>query len=49
MVQRSDFQFLGFIPYTEDIIEADLDGLPPFEKDRKSLALVKEMLKDLEQ
>ncbi len=49
MDQMSDFQFLGFIPYTEDIIEADLEGLPPFEKDRKSLALVKEMLKDLEQ
>lgn len=47
--QMSDFQFLGFIPYTEDIIEADLEGLPPFEKDRKSLALVKEMVKDLEQ
>ena len=47
--QMSDFQFLGFIPYTEDIIEADLDGLPPFEKDRESLELVKEMLKDLVQ
>lgn len=47
--QMPDFQFLGFIPYRTNIIEADLDGLPPFEKDEETLKLVKEMLKDLQQ
>ena len=45
--QMPDFQFLGFIPYKTHIIEADLDGRPPFEKDPETLALVKEMVKDL--
>lgn len=45
--QMPDFQFLGFIPYRGDIIEADLDGRPPFEKDKETLALIKGMLKDL--
>ena len=47
--QMPDFQFLGFIPYRTDIIEADLDGLPPFEKDNETLEVVKGMLKDLQQ
>jgi CO dehydrogenase maturation factor len=46
--QLPDFQFLGFIPYRTDIIEADLDGRPPFEKDEETLQVVKEMLKGLE-
>jgi len=45
--QMPDFQFLGFIPYKTDIIEADLDGVPPFEKDIGTLEVVKNMLKDL--
>jgi len=45
--QMPDFDFLGFIPYEADIIEADLDGRPPFEKDHKTLASVKEMLRIL--
>ncbi len=43
-----DFQFLGFIPYRTNIIEADLDGLPPFEKDDETLGIVKEMIRDLQ-
>ena len=43
-----DFEFLGFIPFRGDIIEADLEGLPPFEKDREGLEAVKGMLKNLE-
>ncbi|MCP4669542.1 MAG: AAA family ATPase, partial [Deltaproteobacteria bacterium] len=35
--QMPDFQFLGFIPYGAQIIEADLDGRPPFEKDKATL------------
>ncbi len=45
--QMPDFQFLGFLPYKTDIIEADLDGKPPFEKDRETLEVVKDMLKNL--
>jgi CO dehydrogenase maturation factor len=45
--QMPDFPFIGFLPYTTDIIEADLDGLPPFEKDIKTLEVVKGMLKNL--
>jgi CO dehydrogenase maturation factor len=46
--EMADFKFLGFIPYRPEIIEADLDGSPPFEKDKEGLAAVKEMLKELE-
>ena len=43
-----DFDFLGFIPYATEIIEADLDGRPPFEKDQGTLEAVRGMLKKLE-
>ena len=46
--QMPDFHFLGFIPYKTMIIEADLDGRPPFEKDREGLMAVKEMIRELE-
>ena len=42
--QMSDFDFLGFIPFTNAIMEADLEGKPPFEKDKDGLNAVKEML-----
>ena len=45
--QMSDFDFLGFLPYTTSIIDADLDGRPPFEKDKETLELVKGMLSNL--
>lgn len=45
--QMPDFDFLGFIPYRSTIIEADLDGRPPFEKDRETLEAVKEMIKKI--
>ena len=38
------FEFLGFLPFRSQIIEADLEGLPPFEKDREGLLTVKEMI-----
>ena len=44
----SDLQFLGFIPFRENIIEADLEGLPPFEKDQEGLEAVKAMIDKLE-
>lgn len=43
----TDFHVLGFIPFAEDIIEADLEGRPPFEKDLAGLAAVKQMLNQL--
>ncbi|HBF42716.1 MAG TPA: carbon monoxide dehydrogenase [Desulfobacteraceae bacterium] len=46
--QMPDFQFLGFIPFQTDIIEADLEGCPPYEKDKKGLKVVRGMLMDLE-
>jgi CO dehydrogenase maturation factor len=39
-----DFEFLGFMPYRDEIIEADLNGRPPYERDRESLEIVKAML-----
>lgn len=45
--QMPDFKFMGFIPYRTDIIEADLEGRPPFETDKETLQAVKEMLKEL--
>ena len=47
--QMPDFPFLGFLPYTTDIMEADLEGLPPFEKDTATLEVVKGMLNKLSQ
>ena len=46
--QMPDFHFIGFIPFGSDIIEADLEGLPPFEKDKEALAVVDAMIYHLE-
>jgi len=43
-----DFEFLGFIPFTGEIIEADLEGRPPFEKDKEGLRVVREMIEKLQ-
>jgi CO dehydrogenase maturation factor len=42
-----DFDFLGFIPFAADIIEADLEGRPPYEKDPVGLDAVKKMIDKL--
>lgn len=42
--QMPEFDFLGFIPFRTSIIEADLDGRPPFEKDEETLEIVDGML-----
>jgi CO dehydrogenase maturation factor len=39
-----DFSFLGFLPFDERIIEADLDERPPYEKDPEDLHIVSEMV-----
>ena len=43
-----DFHFLTFIPFSNGIIEADLEGRPPYEKDKEGLKIVNETLKELE-
>lgn len=42
-----DFHFLGFIPFDGRIIEADLEGRPPFEMNPEGLILAKEMIRKL--
>jgi CO dehydrogenase maturation factor len=40
----SAFMFLGFLPFNESIIEADLEEQPPYEKDPEGLRIVSEMV-----
>jgi len=42
-----DFTFLGFIPYDGDLIEADLDGISPYDTDAQSKVVVKDMIGQL--
>lgn len=46
--QMPGLDFLGFIPYRTSIIEADLEGAAPFEKDKDILKTVHEIVKALE-
>jgi CO dehydrogenase maturation factor len=48
MKHMPDFQFLGFIPFSGEIIEADLEGRPPYEMDPAGLDSVKGMIINLE-
>lgn len=43
----SDFEFIGFLPYDDQLIEADLNGISPFDADSPSKAIVKEMIANL--
>ena len=42
-----DFDFLGFMPYDEALIEADLEGISPFEVNTPAIGLIKDMLQRL--
>ena len=42
-----DFEFLGFLPYDEALIEADLNGVSPFDVESPSKAGVKAMISKL--
>jgi CO dehydrogenase maturation factor len=42
-----DFQFLGFLPYDEALIEADLNGVSPFDVDSASKDEVRKMIAGL--
>jgi CO dehydrogenase maturation factor len=39
-----DFEFLGFIPYDEALIEADIDGVSPFDVDSTAIENVNAMI-----
>ena len=39
-----DFDFLGFLPYDEALIEADLKGISPFDVDSNAKKVVGEMV-----
>ena len=43
----NNFKFLGFIPYDETLIEADLDGVSPFDVDSPAKDRVSSMLSKL--
>ncbi|QTA79318.1 Cobyrinic acid ac-diamide synthase [Desulfonema limicola] len=42
-----DFNFLGFIPYDNALIEADLNGIAPFDANSSAVEIVMEMVKKL--
>jgi CO dehydrogenase maturation factor len=42
-----DFEFLGFLPYTDALIEADLKGKSPYDVDSPAKERVREMIKKL--
>ena len=41
------FDFLGFMPYDEALIEADLKGISPFEVDTPAIGLITDMIQRL--
>ncbi len=43
----TDFEFLGFIPYDEALIEADLAGVSPFDVDSTAKENVNAMISEL--
>jgi CO dehydrogenase maturation factor len=40
----ANFEFLGFLPYDETLIEADLNGISPYDVDSPSKKNVKELI-----
>ena len=42
-----DFEFLGFLPYDDQLIEADLCGISPFDTNTGAKSIVKEMIAKL--
>lgn len=42
-----DFEFLAFLPYEESLIEADVNGISPYDTESKAKAIVKEILAEL--
>ncbi|GAH70961.1 unnamed protein product [marine sediment metagenome] len=44
-----DFQFLGFIPYEEKIVEADLANVSPFDFNKDILPQIKKIAEKMEE
>jgi CO dehydrogenase maturation factor len=42
-----DFEFLGFLPYDDELIEADLNGISPYDVHSSVKAEVKNMINKL--
>ena len=40
----TEFEFLGFLPYNDALIEADLEGISPYETNSPANPIVKEMI-----
>jgi CO dehydrogenase maturation factor len=40
----AEFDFLGFLPYDDALIEADLQGVSPFETDSLAKTAIQEMI-----
>ncbi len=40
----ADFTFLGFLPYDDALVEADVKGISPFDVDASAKAIVEEMI-----
>jgi CO dehydrogenase maturation factor len=40
----NDFEFLGFLPYDDALIEADLNGVSPYDVDSPSKENVKALI-----
>ncbi len=45
--QLSDFKFLGFIPYDDQLIEADLSGISPYDINSKARSKVGQIIEIL--
>jgi len=43
----SDFEFIAFLPYDNALIEADLNGISPFNIDSPAKAIIKKMIRRL--
>ncbi len=43
----SDFQFLGFLPYDQGVIEADLEGVSPYDRQTEVKKTVREIVDNL--
>jgi CO dehydrogenase maturation factor len=43
----NDFEFLGFLPYEDLLVEADIRGISPFDVDSNAKGIVKKMIANL--
>jgi len=44
--KMDDFHFLGFLPFTDTIIQADLDDKPPYVLNPDGLKIVSQMIQE---